>query len=77
MNADTILPIVNTAKMVAKLRPIRAAKPCKHNCATLLLGLLASTAEIPKIATSGAKITIHFVMPVKNNCSNSGVVPTQ
>ena len=30
-----------------------------------------------EIATSGAKITIHFITPVKKNCSNSGLVPTK
>ena len=36
-------PMANTAKIVAKLRPINAAKPCKHNWAVPLLGLLPST----------------------------------
>jgi hypothetical protein len=30
----------------------------------------------PKIATSGANITTHFIIPVKKNSSNAGVVPT-
>ena len=77
INALTIDPIANTAKIVAKLNPINAAKPYKHNCATVLDGLFASTALIPSIAKSGAKITRHFVIPVKKTCNYSGVVPIQ
>ena len=77
INADTILPMVNTAKIVAKLNPINAAKPYKHNCATSLLGLFPSTMATPKIAASGAKITIHFSIPVKKNANNSGLEPTK
>jgi hypothetical protein len=43
MNALTIDPMVNTAKIMLKLRPIKAANPCKHNCAVDFVGLLANT----------------------------------
>jgi hypothetical protein len=69
--------MANTAKIIEKLKPIKAAKPCRHNWATGLLGLLPSTMLTPNMAAKGAKITIHFITPVKKNCSNSGVVPTQ
>ena len=77
INAFTILPIVYRAKIVAKLSPINAANPCKHSCAIPLVGLALSKIVTPKIATSGAKITIHFITPVKKNCSSSGLVPTK
>jgi 6-phosphofructokinase 1 len=34
------------------------------------------TNDIIKMAANGAKITIHFVTPVKKNCNSSGLVPT-
>ena len=77
IKALTILPMLNTAKIVAKLSPINAANPCRQSCATPLLGLLLNTMATPKIAASGAKITIHFITPVKKNANNSGLVPTK
>jgi hypothetical protein len=76
MNALTIDPIVNMAKIVAKLKPIKAANACRNSCSPCLLKLSLANAKA-KIATRGAKITIHFSTPVKKNCISSGVVPTK
>jgi hypothetical protein len=45
-------------------------------CAIDFGGLEFKTIDTPKTATNGAKITTHFIIPVKKNCNSSGVVPT-
>jgi hypothetical protein len=71
MKALTILPIVYTTKIVAKLRPINAAN--EYN-ATLACDAVMEFILNPKKNTiaSGAKITIHFIAPVKKNDIRAG-----
>jgi hypothetical protein len=62
--------------MVAKLRPIIAANPCKNNCRDVLLN--RSKAKLTaNMATKGAKITIHFITPVNKNAISAGDVETK
>jgi hypothetical protein len=61
--------------MVAKLRPINAANPCKNTCSVDLLIVLKAKPAI-SMATNGAKITTHFIAPVKKKASNVVLVPT-
>ena len=75
IKADTIEPIVNTAKIVLKLSPIRAAKAYRKSCSCDLLKLSCTKAKA-SMANKGAKITIHFVTPVKKKANNCGLRPT-
>jgi hypothetical protein len=77
INAIAILPKVNTAKIVAKLKPIRALNPANISSAISRGGLVAIANPIPITATKGANITSHLIQPVKKNFKRSGLVPTK
>ena len=66
----------NTAKIVARLSPITAAKTKNSILANPEFMLL-----IPKLnantKTSGANITTYFCGPPKNKANSSGLVPTK
>jgi len=66
-NALAMLADVYIMNMVAKLMPISAANPWRHNNATGLVGFEPRTNPTAKIAANGAKITTHFIIPVKRN----------
>ena len=67
---------VYTTKIVAKLKPINAANPWSISNAWLRV-ILCMLKPIAKIATKGAKITIHFITPVKKNAINAGLELTR
>jgi hypothetical protein len=75
INAVKMLTDVYTAKMVAMLRPIKAAKPCNINCAADLETLCREKLKA-NTATKGAKITTHFSAVPNNTAINAGLVDT-
>ena len=77
MNADTIDPILYTAKIIAKLSPINAANPCNTSCAPVLPIPALRRMGVKKINARGAKIVTHFIKPVKKNAINAGLVLTK
>jgi hypothetical protein len=75
MNADTMLAVVNTTKMVLMLKPIKAAKPCRKARACPWVACFI-TNDMPKIVTNGAKITTHLSAVPNNKVIRAGLDAT-
>jgi hypothetical protein len=75
--AITMDPVVKTWNTVARLSPIRPAKPNNMARAVDLGGLEFSAQVIANTATKGAKITTHFITPVNKNCMSGTLDATR
>jgi hypothetical protein len=75
INADTMLAVVNTTKMVLMLSPIKAANPCRKALACPCVALFI-TNDMPKIATKGAKITTHLSAVPNSTAIRAGLDDT-
>jgi hypothetical protein len=75
INALTILTVVKVMNIVLRLRPIRAANPCRNARAWPRVACFI-TKCMPRMATKGAKITTHLSAVPNNKAIRAGLDET-